>query len=306
MSTIDERFYAEAGAFMQRFADRTAASRGTPGPLLGTLPARPLDYAARGWPVFPASWDGKKIPLIKEWGPNASTDLAVISAWWQRWPDAWIGVPTGRRSGVVVLDIDIKRPDANGYDTLDDLGLGILPDTPLAHTRSGGLHVYFGCIGFEIRNSAGKKGLGPGLDVRGEGGLVIVPSAQSGYEWDPHCNLDTLALVPAPAWLGHREKDARPANREGVRLAPVAILDTACDNIRRADKGERHDVLNREAFSVATLVGAGALDEQTARHQLAAATTAMVWRSGGDLKKAERDLEDAFADGLRAPRRAAR
>lgn len=265
----------------------------------------PLDYASRGWPVFPVSWDGGKHPLIKAWGTTATTDQSQIAAWWRRWPRALIGVPTGRRSGLVVLDIDVKQPDANGYDTIDALGLGFLPDTPLVHTRSGGLHVYFGCIGLEIRNSAGKKGLGPGLDVRGEGGLVVVPSPGSGYSWDAHCNLDTLALVPAPAWLGHREKAAGPAHRQGRRLAPQTILDAACENIRRAARGERHDVLNREAFSVAALVGAGALDERTARHQLAAATTAMVWRSGGEIAKAERDLEDAFTAGLRAPGRAA-
>jgi Bifunctional DNA primase/polymerase, N-terminal len=266
----------------------------------------PHDYARNGWPVFPVSWDGRKNPLIKAWGTAASTDPAQIAAWWRRWPCAQIGVPTGRRSGLVVLDIDTKRPDAHGFDTLDDLSLGILPDTPLVHTRSGGLHVYFSCIGLEIRNSAGKNGLGPGLDVRGEGGFVVVPSPGSGYSWDPHCNPKTLALEPAPVWLGHREKQTRHPADNVSRLAPQNILDTACENIRRAGKGERHDVLNREAFSVGTLVGAGALDEHTARHQLAAATTAMVCRSGGDLRKAERDLDDAFADGLHAPRRAAR
>jgi hypothetical protein len=254
-----------------------------------------------GWPVFPIG--PKKIPRIKNWGPSASRDPAQIESWWRRWPEALVGVPTGRRSGLVILDVDTKNPRAHGFDTLSDLGAAILPDTPMAHTRSGGLHVYFGWDGLEIRNSAGKHGLGPGVDVRGEGGFVIVPSPGSGYSWDPHCNFDTVALMSAPAWLGHRAKHARQ-QQDGRRLDPQNILAVACENIRHAEKGERHDILNREAFSMATLVGAAALDERTAYHELEAATAAMAWRTGGDIDKAARDLKDAFTDGLRSPRRA--
>ena len=34
--------------------------------------------------------------------------------------------------------------------------------------------------------------LGPGLDVRGDGGYVILPSSGSGYTWDPLLNFDTV------------------------------------------------------------------------------------------------------------------
>ena len=99
-----------------------------------------LDYATRGWPAFPCH-PGTKRPLTVHGLHDASTDPTVLTDWWRRWPDAWIGVPTGEAIGAVVLDIDVKQPAANGYDTLDDLGFGILPDAPMAHTTSGGLHV---------------------------------------------------------------------------------------------------------------------------------------------------------------------
>lgn len=135
--------------------------------------AAALGYAARGWPVFPCRRD--KRPLVRNGFRDATAELAQIEDWWRRWPQALVGGPTGKRSGLVVLDIDVKHPRAWGFDTLAELGLALLPDTPMAHTASGGLHVYFGCTEREIGNSVGKHGLGPGLDVRGEGGYVIMP-----------------------------------------------------------------------------------------------------------------------------------
>src|SRR5690242_15110239 len=99
-----------------------------------------LGYAARGWPVFPCHPLTKR-PLTPNGFHDASIDPATIESWWRRWPDAWIGVPTGEAIDAVVLDID-RKGGVDGFDTLDDLGLGILPDTPMAHTRSGGLHLY--------------------------------------------------------------------------------------------------------------------------------------------------------------------
>jgi hypothetical protein len=279
-----------------------------------------LAYARdRGWPVFPTKLvprpDGTfdKVPCVK-WAKDEADRAAVdardpstIRKWWRRWPEAVISIPTGSRSGIIVLDIDCKK-GRNGFDTLADLGKAILPDTPISHTPSGGVHVYFARTELEIRNSAGTKGLGTGLDIRGDGGQVVLPSSDSGYWWDPHSNFDTVALLPAPAWLGHREKrpTAAAGSRPGRALDPGAILRNACDNIRAAADGERHDILNREAYSIGGLVGAGALDQAIALHELEAATLAMAWRSGGDRDKAERDLASAFAEGMRAPWRAGR
>jgi hypothetical protein len=189
----------------------------------------------RGWPIFPTRLvrrpDGTfdKIPCVK-WGTRASRDPAMIRLWWERWPDAVISVPTGKPSGVVVLDIDCKK-GRNGFDTLADLGKAILPDTPMSHTPSGGLHMFFARTEFEIRNSAGGKGLGVGLDIRGDGGQVVLPGP-GGYWWDPHCNFDTVTPLPAPAWLGYRPpKEQRPIltkNSKRGRFDPKAFLHEAC------------------------------------------------------------------------------
>ncbi|HYU12197.1 MAG TPA: bifunctional DNA primase/polymerase [Stellaceae bacterium] len=41
-----------------------------------------LQYAARGWPVFPCQWQGpdRKHPLTVRGWKNATTDAAVITA----------------------------------------------------------------------------------------------------------------------------------------------------------------------------------------------------------------------------------
>jgi putative DNA primase/helicase len=104
------------------------------------MPARDaaLAYGALRWPVFPCHWQGerRKRPLIEGGFHAATTGETLIREWWRRWPDALVGVPTGRAIGVVVLDIDVKQPEANGYDTLDNLGFAILPSTPMVHTAS--------------------------------------------------------------------------------------------------------------------------------------------------------------------------
>jgi hypothetical protein len=142
-----------------------------------------LGYARRSWPVFPCRPGGKN-PLTPNGYLDATTDESRITAWWNRWPNANIGVPTGKRSGFFVLDVDRDRW---GFGTLDALTQehGELPPTRTVKTGRGGMHLYFKYPedGTEIPNSTGR--LGPGLDVRGEGGYVLVPpsSTEGAYEY---------------------------------------------------------------------------------------------------------------------------
>jgi hypothetical protein len=141
-----------------------------------------LAYARRGIPVFPCE-PGGKAPLTYNGFWDATTDSRRIGAWWARWPGANIGVPTGERSGLVVLDVD---PRDGGPESLAGLerATGPLPETAKARTGGGGMHVFFRYpAGEVVRNSTGR--LGPGLDVRGEGGYVVVPPSRTrgAYEW---------------------------------------------------------------------------------------------------------------------------
>ena len=76
-----------------------------------------LVYARRRWPVLPCKQNEprRKSPIVRNGFKDATYDETQIVEWWRRYPGALIGVPTGRITGFVVLDIDVKRPDANGF-----------------------------------------------------------------------------------------------------------------------------------------------------------------------------------------------
>jgi hypothetical protein len=95
----------------------------------------------------------------------------------------------------VVLDIDGDE----GQDSLHDLEdrHDVLPDTKSVTTPSGGQHLWFKHPGVEIRNTAGFPG--PALDIRGDGGYVLVPPSVVGersYVVD-----NEGPLLHMPAWL---------------------------------------------------------------------------------------------------------
>lgn len=198
-----------------------------------------LSYAARGKPVFPCR--GKR-PLTKNGFKDATTDPRRIDAWWERWPEANIGMPTGKRSGVWALDVDADR---GGFATLAALlkEHGALPDTAMVSTGGGGVHLYFNYpADTEIRNGADV--LGPGLDVRGEGGYVLLPGSvtDSPYEW-----LESSSPATAPAWViefsRHRENPAPEKLVSGTPLSVTAITDAGGP----IHEGTRNDTLTRIA-----------------------------------------------------------
>jgi hypothetical protein len=156
-----------------------------------------LAYARRGVPVFPCE-PGAKRPLTRNGHWDATTDPRMIGRWWKRWPSANVGVPTGKKSGIVVLDVDVDDGGLESLTKLERAG-ALAPKTARVRTGGGGSHVFFRYPrGTEIRNSAGL--LGPGLDVRGEGGYVLVPPSRT---QGPYEGVDSSPLAEA-SWLIER------------------------------------------------------------------------------------------------------
>lgn len=130
----------------------------------------------------PALGDPKsgKRPLIKDWVRLATTNAEQIRKWWSQWPEANIGIATGKEFGLFVLDVDVATGVLESVEMR--IKQAAWPDPPMVRTGSGGLHIYlpYDCS-FPLGNSP------PGLDIRGEGGYVIAPPSlhASGkrYEW---------------------------------------------------------------------------------------------------------------------------
>jgi hypothetical protein len=269
-----------------------------------------LGYAARGWPISPWGTRGnRKFPLTEHGHLDATTDRAMLEQWWIRWPGGIPAIATGEPSGVVALDIDI-RPDGSGFDSLDDLGITFHPEGPTAHTPQGGCAVLFRWPGYFVKTCCGE--LAPHLDIRGDGGSLILPPGPGRF-WDPVLGLD-MPIAPMPEWMVIAEPELssepapsppRPTPPQRLSRYGEVALDAAVRAITAAPDGKQRDTLNREIYSIARLVAGGVLPVglaieslQWAARQLQSYDLRRPWRSA-ELGKIVRS---AFADGLVRPR----
>ena len=167
----------------------------------GTGEAAALDYLRRGWSVVPVRPRTKR-PMVS-WTAcqTRRPDARQIARWFERWPQANLAIVTGALSGLVVLDVDpahggqtsllaIEREQGPGEPTLEAL------------TGGGGRHLYFRHPGVPTPN---RTGLRPGLDLRGDGGVVVVPPSihpnGRAYRWREGHDPASLAPAPLPRWL---------------------------------------------------------------------------------------------------------
>ena len=163
---------------------------------LSALGKAAIAYATRGFAVFPCVPRGK-VPATRHGCRDATKDLAQITAWWRENPNYNVAVATGPVSKVFVLDVDGLDAEAS-LRKLEEQH-GALPETMESITPRG-RHIFFRCENGAVRNSAGA--IAPGLDIRGDGGYVVLPPSihPSGrpYVWSVDSG-DHFA--EAPAWL---------------------------------------------------------------------------------------------------------
>ena len=132
--------------------------------------------AQAGVPVFPCVPGGKQ-PLTSRGFHDASADPAQVTAWWRRWPDANLALPTGGASGLDVVDVDV-HPGGSGYAAFERArSAGFVEGWSwLVRTPSTGLHAYF------LRTSASEQRSwqvpGKHVDFRGDGGYIILPPSR--------------------------------------------------------------------------------------------------------------------------------
>jgi len=219
--------------------------------------------ASLGLPVFPC--EAHKRPIVAKWPEVATADPAEVRRMFAADAATMIGLPTGRASGLVVIDVDVKN-GAQGDAWLQE-NTEALPETRTHRTQSGGLHLVFRLPeGVEIRNSASR--VAPGVDVRGEGGYVIWPGSP-GYTV-----ADATEPAEMPRWLIRaclspetpRTATDRPEARH-ERYTQAAI-DGEIAQVIRAGEGTRNNTLHTAAIKLGTLVGAGQMTRADAEAEL--------------------------------------
>jgi hypothetical protein len=238
-----------------------------------------LTLASHGRSCFPCA--GNKRPTSPHGFLDASADPIALRELWSKCPGELVGVRTGTASGIDVLDLDRKHPEALEWWTAhrDDI-----PATRTHRTRSGGLHILFQHA-TDMRCSASK--VAPGVDVRGDGGYVI---------WWPVTGLPLLndsPLAPWPEWLRvtlssqKRPRPCRATVPDGHALARLVRL------VAGAREGERNALTFWAACRAGEMVASGLFDAEIAVEFVAEAAT----RAGLPRAEAERTARSGIRKG---------
>lgn len=158
-------------------------------------------YLRRGWSIIPIERHGKR-PLIhwEEYQRRLPKE-PELRDWYTRWPYANVAVVTGALSNLVVLDVDPRHGGDKALAKLQQTH-GKFPRTVEARSGGGGRHIYFSHPGGTVSN---RVGLVRGVDLRGDGGLVIAPPSvhESGhlYRWRTGRGPDEVEAALLPPWL---------------------------------------------------------------------------------------------------------
>lgn len=236
-----------------------------------------------------------KHPRVNSWQTEATSDAARVAEWVAEFPAANVGLATGAPSGFFVLDVD----GAAGAATLADLIAehGPLPETAEQRTGSGGTHYLFQIPDFTVRNSARK--IGPGLDVRGENGQIVVApsvSAKGVYRWvkAPW----RVPIAAAPAWLLALLK-ASPAPAQAPAGARPAYLPATPAEIEAARTAlfQHGPAIEGEGGDAHTFVAAALLVNDHALTDAEAWPLFAEWNEGCSPPWSERDLAVKLRSG---------
>ncbi|MEV6375808.1 bifunctional DNA primase/polymerase [Micromonospora musae] len=280
-----------------------------------------LTYAGHGWPVFMLGRSKRPVANCRdcrEAGRDhdpaacdcltchgfyaATTDPERVAAIVAAVPRGQLALRTGATAGVVVVDID---PAHDGAATLARLiTAGLTPPTARVRTGSGGLHLYYRHPGRPVLCSQGKpgQGLGPGIDVKADGGYVVLPPSvhpRTGrpYRWIPGQPMKEMppalltACTPPPAPPTPAATGPTRVREAGGISHPDRLLAALLDRVTTAAEGTRRSTLYGAARGVARMVAAGAIDTADA---VAALTDA-----GRLAEQTDRDIRAAIRGGFR-------
>jgi hypothetical protein len=173
---------------------------------------------------------------------------------------------------------------------------------------SGGTHLYFRHPehGSQLRNTRGDagRGLGPLIDTRAHGGLVVV-AAGSVVAGRTYTALGDTEPEPLPLWLAEplypepprpAVPVVLPADRAGRYVR--AAIDRTLTKLAATSEGGRNDALWMAAQSLGQLAAGGALTDQQVTDALEPAARAL----GLTARETARTIRSGLTAGARHPR----
>lgn len=274
-----------------------------------------MRYAELGFAVLPLQPGGKRPhAMLGDSGGvhKASRDPAWIRHCWGYDPRANVGIATGQPSGLCVIDLDVKG-GVDGMDSLLRFMHGIDPPDrsrmlslpqpfPWVGTPSGGAHIWLRMPGPVPE----RPGILPGVDVKGDGGLVVAPPSMRlmtgregdtvpvGYRW----NGCPCQAPPAPGWMAGWLRDAPSRALPGRH--DLDSLPDEQDMINAGiPAGQRNDTLYRMTCRLYRMAGTGPAGQEAVRARIT-----RIWQACDRKGMGSRELEGILASGLKFVREA--
>ncbi len=161
--------------------------------------------------------------LVSHGHLDASIDPEVICKWFNKDPDAGIGISLAE-SGLIALDVD---PRNGGEESLEGLeaAYGALTSDCVAYTQGGGEHRIF----IAEPGVSYPATLGPGLDLKHNGYICVAPTrGPSGmYRWaEGHDPLQSAQPSSLPKFIADKASGQSNGKQHTNRCFPVATSET--------------------------------------------------------------------------------
>ncbi|MGO9598367.1 MAG: bifunctional DNA primase/polymerase [Isosphaeraceae bacterium] len=250
------------------------------------------------WPV--AIKTGEKAPIGDSWGSTRPTEQ-LLKETFQSFPKAGVGLLLGPEAGI----IDRACDGPEGEESLKRLMGGEIILT-LGWSSARGPHHLFR---YDPRLARYGKSIIkelhqlPGLEIRiGRNGKQLqsncpptVGTDGKPRKWNGNDDVANLpeavfslldtALASSKREVGpHPSRGPTPdvifAVNSACSAYATAALDDECQAVALAQDGEQNDTLNKAAFALGQLVGAGALDRSVAERRLLEAAAGYVQKDG--------------------------
>jgi hypothetical protein len=280
-----------------------------PAPTPELLPPAVLDAIERDWKIYPVKRGTKDVALT-QWrlgGPDeiASSDPARITRWALQHGNCNWGLATGKVSKVWVADTD--NPKAHQY-AVDNSLTNTRRVKSGSATKQMAYHYYHEQPpDIEVQCSTGK--LFPGLDIKGDGGMVLLPGSQHPdgplyvLEDDrdpastPEAFLPLVKKLPEPPPIDL--SDLEPLTDAQKELGR-RVFDNKCKKYADVPDGQWNPELTRLTFKAGQMIAREIFTAEEAEAKILAIPTAAVYMAEKP-RVVKKNIARGFKKGARKP-----